>query len=90
MKKSYDVQNILDVKHSDLTAYNWGAVDIFTVGGSMCALLMLVNTDNVTVGQITSTVTYVNMLGFHFQIFPYLIQRIRKIKVSLEFLDKHE
>ena len=90
LRDSYNIQNSLDVKHSDLSAYNWGAIDIFTVSGSLCALLMLVDIKDITVGQITATITYVNMLGFHFQIFPHLIQRIRKIKVSLEFLDKNE
>jgi ABC-type multidrug transport system fused ATPase/permease subunit len=86
-KKAYFTCQALDVKYSDLQAYNWGIVDVCCIGCEVVAVLVLVSLGS-TPGSIIASLTYVYNLCGHFQIFPSILEQSKHLKVASTFLQK--
>jgi len=76
----FDLQK-LEVKRSDLDAVSWGIFDICFI---LCELITIyiLATKNVTVGQITSSLMYVNTFTGHFSVFAHAFTTFKDLKVA--------
>ena len=87
VKDSYNEINCLLIKKSDWDAVNWGVVDVCCIICELIAICILVNSTP-TIGQITSTLMYVNSLCGYFSSFSYYFTYLKELKVAKESIDK--
>jgi hypothetical protein len=76
----------IDIKVSDIQAANWGVVDFCCLICELCALLILTLTRTSTVGEIMSSLVYVQSLCGYFQVFPSIIEQLKHLKVASKYL----
>lgn len=85
-EKHYNIGE-LSIKKSDLDAINWGFFDICYYACEIMVLYMLIK-NNHTVGEITSSLLYVNSFCSHFSMFAYAFSYFKDLKVAKDFLEE--
>lgn len=86
MEDSFNNIHNLLVKRSDWEAANWGVVDVCCILCELFAICVLVNSSS-TVGEITSSLLYVNSLCGYFSVFSYILTYLKELKVAKEYLN---
>lgn len=90
--KLTDVHNNLGkfyINKSDLDAANWGFFDVCYYACEILVLYILIQ-NNHTVGEITSSLLYVNSFCTHFSMFTYAFAYFKELKVAEDFLKKED
>lgn len=76
----------LHVEKSNVDAINWGVFDVCFILCELIAIYVLTNNLYATVGQITSSLMYINNFTSHFSVFTHAFVRIKELKVTENFI----
>ena len=83
---AYDKIPHLLIRRSDLEAFGWALTDIMSVSFSAVAIYYL-TTNNHSVGDVISTVTYCRQVFFKTNFISFLLTHLRQMKLSEELCD---
>lgn len=86
IKGNFSTLQKLHVNKSNIDAVNWGIFDVCFILCELLAIYILTNTVQATVGQITSSLMYINTFTMHFSVFTHALVRIKELKVTENFI----
>ena len=86
IKDNFFTLQKLHVNKSNIDAVNWGIFDVCFILCELLAIYILTHTIQATVGQITSSLMYINTFTMHFSVFTHALVRIKELKVTENFI----